>query len=79
MSSINTQDSKTEDQSGDHLPKRNTTEMINRMEEILEGNEKLPLYDRPDDDGQSRLANKTPGSEIQAKGGIPSWKKHSGG
>lgn len=64
----------------DHLPKINNSDTINRIARILGNNPHVPFYDRPEDDGQSLLAHKTPGSEIAAKryGGKPSRERYAG-
>lgn len=65
---------------GDHLPKRRDSETVDKVAQILRNNPNATFYDSPDDDWQSLLAHKTPGSEVAAKKywGIPSWKRHSG-
>lgn len=64
----------------DHLPKTIGWETIKKVEEILQMTGWKTTYDRPEDDGQSLLAHKTPGSKIAAKkyGGKPSRERHSG-
>lgn len=45
---------------GNHLPKKNNSETIERITKILKKNPNPVLYDRPEDDGQSLLAHRTP-------------------
>ena len=45
---------------GDHLPKISNSETVHKVAEILKNNSEGVLYDRPEDDGQSLLAHKTP-------------------
>lgn len=45
---------------GDHLPKTSTSKTIERITKILKKNPNPVLYDRPEDDGQSLLAHRTP-------------------
>jgi len=64
---------------GNHLPKKNNSETIERITKILKKNPNPVLYDRPEDDGQSLLAHRTPWSEVAAKRyDKPSRERHSG-
>lgn len=67
------------DTTGDHLPKFSSTQTIQQIYDVMDKVDNAPAYDRPDDDGQSLLAHKTPGSVIAAqKFKKPSRERHSG-
>lgn len=68
------------DQNQQSSSKTSLNEISKNIKELLEKHPDLPHYDRPEDDGQHRLASKTPGSKISSEKhpGMPSWKRYTG-